>query len=158
MVVNDNDIVFEARFLRQGRTNSIRDGFLSIENGNHHRCLIFEILLVEVNVYVCRGVYSRSNGFQVSRCHLFHFYLHVPITRIHVVELLLSALSGIEFHFGIQAFVDAKQGTVPTQKQTQVVHACKLVLCNRWLGGVSMQQTRFHEQHLSEIEIIAYAT
>ena len=95
MVVNDDDIVFEGRFLLQGALHGIGNGLGAVEDGNDDRGLHGKLLLVEVDVAIERRVDLGTDGSQVGRGGLLHLYLYVAVGRVHIVELLDAGGSGV---------------------------------------------------------------
>ena len=56
-------------------------------------------------------------------CCLFHLDLHFAIAWVDVIELFLAALAGVGLFFGIEKFVEMKQGALPAEIQSQVVQS-----------------------------------
>ena len=93
VVVHHDDVIFECGLLRESRTDCVGDGLRAVEHGYDDRCLEREVLLAVVGLGVLRCVYHSTNLVQVLCGSLFHFYLHLAVARIDVVELSLAALA-----------------------------------------------------------------
>ena len=50
---------------------------------------------------------------------VFHLYLHLAVTRVHVVELLHTRGTGIQFLFRIKFLIDMEQLSVSAQEETE---------------------------------------
>ncbi len=98
MVVDHDDVVLEIGLLAQRTLHGIGDGLLAVEHGNDDRSLVVEILFAEVGLAVEGGV---DRGLPpCSRCCVQAFSISIctsAVARVHIVELLLAALSGVEF-------------------------------------------------------------
>ena len=105
VVVDNNQIEFEVRFLFQDRVDGIGNGAYTVPYGNDYRSLVFEIVGVEFDLFEYRFEIT-AYFFQVFGTCGFHFYLYAPIFGIYIIEYFLSAFSGIVFDFGIEIFVN----------------------------------------------------
>ena len=71
---------------------------------------------------------------------LLHLLLYSPVSRVHVVELLLSALAVVQFLFRVEEFVDVEYLSLAAQEQPEVVESGMGVFVCRRCGGVLMEQ------------------
>ena len=99
MVVHHDDVELETCLLFQGTLHGISHGLFAVEDGDDDRSLVFKLLLTEVWLAVEGGVYQGAHLAQVLGACLFHLYLHLAVARVHIVKLLLAALTGVEFGF-----------------------------------------------------------
>ena len=157
MVVDDDDVVVERGFLRQCRIHRIADGLLPVVYRYDDRCLVLEILFLEVGRGITVGVHQCPNLPQVVGGSLLHLYLHLTVAWVHIVELFLSTCPEVEFLFGIQVFVQVQEGSLAADEEAQVVDARKLVLRQFLLSQVFVQQFRAYEEYRPEVEVVADA-
>ena len=101
MVVYDNNIKGKLGFLVQSTVYSIKNGLFAIVYGYNNRCFNLEILFVEVWVSVIVGVDTRSDFLQMDGGCMLHFYLHLTIGWVDIVELLNTTGTSVCLYFGI---------------------------------------------------------
>ena len=88
---------------------------------------------------------------------LLHLLLYGPVSRVHVVELLLSALAVVQLLLRVQVFVDVENLSLAAQEQPKVVESGMCIFVDGWGGGVLVEQGGVDEYELSEVEVIADA-
>ena len=88
VIVDYDDIVFEAGFLRKGTLHRVLHRLDTVEHRDDHRGLHLKLLFVEIHRTILVGVNQRLHLTQMGCAGLFHLYLHLTVARIHIVELL----------------------------------------------------------------------
>ena len=109
VIVNDYYVVFELRYLTQCALYGVSNCLLTIIYRNDDRCLNRERLFKEVWSKSYARVNLRTNCLKVLCGSLLHFYLYAAVAWIHIVKLLFSALSVVEFFFRIEIFLYMEQ-------------------------------------------------
>ena len=158
MIVDHDDVELEIGFLAQRTLHGIRDGLLSVENRDDHRSLVEEFLFAEIRLAIKTGIDEGSHLVEMLRASLFHLYLHLSVARVHIVELLLAALSVVEFIFCIEEFIEMEDLSHATQVETEVVETRILIVSSVLLGDEVTEGLRLDEPEASEIEVVAKAT
>ena len=158
MIVDHDDVELEIGFLAQRTLHGIRDGLLSVENWDDHRSLVEEFLFAEIRLAIKAGIDEGSHLVEVLRASLFHLYLHLSVARVHIVELLLAALSVVEFIFCIEEFIEMENLSHAAQVETEVVETRILIVSSVLLGDEVTEGLRLDEPEASEIEVVAKAT
>ena len=158
MIVDHDDVELEIGFLAQRTLHGIRDGLLSVENWDDHRSLVEEFLFAEIRLAIKTGIDEGSHLVEMLRASLFHLYLHLSVARVHIVELLLAALSVVEFIFCIEEFIEMENLSHATQVETEVVETRILIVSSVLLGDEVTEGLRLDEPEASEIEVVAKAT
>ena len=158
MIVDHDDVELEIGFLAQRTLHGIRDGLLSVENRDDHRSLVEEFLFAEIRLAIKAGIDECPHLVEMLRASLFHLYLHLSVARVHIVELLLAALSVVEFIFCIEEFIEMEDLSHATQVETEVVETRILIVSSVLLGDEVAEGLRLDEPEASEIEVVAKAT
>ena len=158
VVVDDDDVKLECRPLSERGDNGIADGFLTVVNGNYHRCLYIEMLFAEVGVTVLRRIYNSPDGIEMSCGHLLHLHLHVAVAGVDIVELLFSASTGVEFLLGVEIFVEVHQRTSPAEPQPQFIVSGEGPVGIVVAACIVAQCIAVDEDERSEVEIVADAS
>ena len=158
MIVDHDDVELEIGFLAQRTLHGIRDGLLSVENRNDHRSLVEEILFAEIRLAIKAGIDECSHLVEMLRANLFHLYLYLSVARVHIVELLLAALSVVEFIFCIEEFIEMENLSHTAQVETEVVETCILIVRSVLLGDEVAEDLSLDEPETSEVEVVAKAT
>ena len=100
MVVDDNDIECEVRFLVQCRAYGILDCANAVAYGDNDRCFVFKSMRIEVYGAEDRWQIS-ANLLQMGCACLFHLNLCLAVFRVYIIKLLLAACPFVTFHFGV---------------------------------------------------------
>ena len=158
MIVHHNHVKLEIRFLRQGTLHGIGDGLLSVKHRNHHRSLVFKLLFIEIRQTVVAGIHQGTHLVKMLGTSLFHFNLHLTVSRVHIVKLLFAALSVIQFVLGIEELIQMENLSHPAQIETQVVETGKLIFLSVLLGDIVAQSLRLDQPEASETEVISQTT
>ena len=82
MIINDNHIIFECRFLFKSRIYGISHSAFTVEHGYHDRGFHIEILFPIVNLGILRSVHQCAYLLQMVCHHLLHFHLYITVSRI----------------------------------------------------------------------------
>ena len=154
MIIYDDDIEIEIGLLMHRTKHSVCDGLLSIENRDDDRCLIFKVLLIKIRLTIVTGINQSAQFAKMLGTSLFHFYLHLPVTRIHIVELLLTALTIVSLSLGIEILIDMEDFSYSTQIKSQVVETCIKVFLTIALSDIITESLCLDEPEASKIEII----
>ena len=108
MVVDDDEVELKLGLLFQYRLDGCTDSGLPITNGDNHRCLNFELALVEINIFEM-GFKVSANLFQMLGTCLFHLNLSVAVTWVNVIKLFFATLSVVFLNLAVQVFVGVHQ-------------------------------------------------
>ena len=154
MIIYNYDVELEISLLAHCTKHSVCDGLLSIENWDDDRCLIFKVLLIKIRLTIVTGINQSAQFAKMLGTNLFHFYLHLPVTRIHIVELLLTALAIVLLCLGIEIFIDMEDFSHSTQIKSQVVETCIEVFLTITLSYIITESLCLDEPEASKIEII----
>ena len=154
MIIYDYDVELEISLLLHRTKHSVSYGLLSIINRDDDRCLIFKILLIKIRLTIVTGINQSAQFAKMLGTSLFHFYLHLPVTRIHIVELLLTALAIIPLGLGIEIFIDMEDFSHSTQIKSQVVETCIEIFLTIALSYIITESLCLDEPEASKIEII----
>ena len=85
---------------------------------------------------------------------LFHFYLHLSVARIHIIELLLTTLAVVPLGLGIEILIDMEDFSHSTQIKPQVVETGIEVFLTITLSNIITESLCLDEPEASKIEII----
>ena len=154
MIIYDNDVELEIGLLAHCTKHCVCDGLLSIENWDDDGCLIFKVLLIKIRLTIVTGINQSAQFAKMLGTSLFHFYLHLPVTRIHIVELLLTALAIVSLSLGIEILIDMEDFSYSTQIKSQVVETCIKVFLPIALSYIITESLCLDEPEASKIEII----
>ena len=108
MVIDDDDVELEVCLLRQCRFDSVRHRFLTITHRYHHRRLKREFILVELDV-LCPLAQVRPDLAQMLGAYDLVLLLNVSVFLLHVVKLLLAALSVVLLACQVQRLAEMKR-------------------------------------------------
>ena len=145
MVIDDNDIIFEHRLLRQGTLNGITDSLHTVIDGNDDGSLEVKRLFIIVDVLILHGVNQCTDFAQMVRAGLLHLHLHIAVGRVHVVELLHARGTQVLLLFGIEVFIQMKQLTLTAQEKAEVVETSITVVGITFSCGIFVEQRRTQE-------------
>ena len=158
VVVHHNNVELEFRLLTQCAVHRVADGLLAVVNGNNHRSLYVELLLVEVGCAIERWVDLCSDCGQMSRSGMLHLYLYLAVARVHVVKLLLARCSGVGLLLGIQLLVYVEYASFAAQEKSQGINCSKLICVFAGLRCKGIKQRCLYQNQRSQVEVVAYAT
>ena len=88
---------------------------------------------------------------------MFHLDLHLPIARIHVVELFDARGADISLFLRIEFLVDMENLALATQEQAQSVESSMLIIVLACLHGKRVEQCGLNEPQTTKVEVVANA-
>ena len=157
VIIDNNHIILEIGLLLQCTFHGIGYRSLAIIHGNDDRGLAIERLTVKVWRFIIMRINACTNGFEMQSNSFFHFYLHLAVARIDVIELAFTALSRIRLLCCVEIFIDMEEFPFATEEQTQVVKSGKSKLMTALFAAscsIFMQQIGTNEQQGTEIKIV----
>ena len=154
MIIYNYDVELEIGLLAHCTKHCVCYGFLSVENRDDDRSLILKVLLFKIRLTIVTGINQSAQFAKMLGTSLFHFYLHLPVTRIHIVELLLTALAIVSLSLGIEILIDMEDFSHSTQIKSQVVETCIEVFLTITLSYIITESLCLDEPEASKIEII----
>ena len=105
MVVDDDDIIGKRGLLCESRTDCVADGSYPVSYGDDDRSFCVERDSVEVDVCEVIRVEVSADSFEMFRTDAFHFDLHIPVSRVDIVELAFTREAGVCLFFRVEVFV-----------------------------------------------------
>ena len=156
MVIHNNQIKAEGRFLCQHGTDSIFYRTDTVADRDDNGGFLLETASIEGDRFKVRGKIT-ADPFQVGRTNSFHLDLHRPVFRINIIEQLLSALADIRLHFRVQIFIDMNQFGQLRDTKAKVIQPGKTVISIHRPDRL-LQNGRTEKQQGAEIKIITQAS
>ena len=154
MIIYNNYVELEIGLLAHRTKHCVCDGLLSVENWDDDGCLIFKVLFIKIRLTIVTGINQGTQFTKMLGTSLFHFYLHLSVTRIYIVELLLAALAIVPLGLGIEILIDMEDFSHSTQIKSQVVETGIKVFLTIALSYIITESLCLDEPEASKIEII----
>ena len=123
MVVDNDYIIWEIRFLVESTADSVGNGLHTVADRDYDRRFNRKILLSEVRTDIVGSVYPRPNDTKMGGHGLFHLDLHVAVGGVDIVKLLDTTGPEVCLLFGIKIFVDVKQLAFTAEKKPQIIQS-----------------------------------
>ena len=120
MIIDDDHVESEPIALGESALNSVENRPLAISHRYDYACFYRQCFIRSRDfreLWRQPGAYS----FQVCSCDAFHFYLVVTITRIHLIELLLTGRPRIGSRCVVQRLRNSDDGVFFRNPQSQIV-------------------------------------
>ena len=157
VVVDDDDVEREIRFLFQYAADGIGNGPFPVADGNDDRCFMVEVSGAEVHGLNAVGVNPCAYFLEMFGAGLLHFYLYGAVVRIDVVKLFFPALAEIQFLYGIQQLIQVKQLALAAGEQAQLVDSSMQVLCGLAVRK-GLQRVCPKQDEWAEVEVVPQAS
>ena len=158
MVIDDDDIELEVRFLTEGTRHGVADGLLPVVYGDDDGCLYVEFLFVEVWTTVERRVDLCAYLCQMGCGGMLHLYLHLTVAWVHIIKLFHARGSRVCLLLGIEFLVDVEDRSAATEEESQGIEPRMSIVVLSCLHGEGVKQRCLDKSDGTEIKIIADTT
>src|SRR5438067_10858195 len=122
MIINDDNIEVEIRVLPENTLDGIENGSLSIPYRYDDACF-YRKCPGRLRHFFEARLEPGTGSFEVRSCHPLHFDLVIAITRIHIIELLLTGRPHICDGRAVQRLRNSHDRVLLRNPKPQIVQA-----------------------------------